>query len=89
MFNLGRLGEMQVNKVSSYFDTISGKTIALSGLIRHEASQNQEGLAFLSQIPVIGPLFSSRNFIENKSELVIFVTPKLLSTELSTAEVGL
>jgi pilus assembly protein CpaC len=80
---------VQVNKVSSYFDTISGKTIALSGLIRHEASQNQEGLAFLSQIPVIGPLFSSRNFIENKSELVIFVTPKLLSTELSTAEVGL
>lgn len=80
---------VQVNKVSSHFDTMSGKTIALSGLIRHESSQNQEGLAFLSQIPIIGPLFSSRNFIENKSELVIFVTPKLLSTELSTAEVGL
>lgn len=79
----------QVNKVSSHFDTISGKTIALSGLIRHESSQNQEGLAFLSQIPIIGSLFSSRNFIENKSELVIFVTPKLLSTELSTTEVGL
>lgn len=80
---------VQMNKVSSHFDTISGKTIALSGLIRHESSQNQEGLAFLSQIPLIGPLFSSRNFIENKSELVIFVTPKLLSTELSTAEAGL
>lgn len=75
---------VQVNKVSSHFDTISGKTIALSGLIRHESSQSQEGLAFLSRIPLLGPLFSSRNFIENKSELVIFVTPKLLSTELST-----
>lgn len=75
---------LQVNKVSSHFDTISGKTIALSGLMRHESSQSQEGLAFLSKIPLIGPLFSSRNFIENKSELVIFVTPKLLSTELST-----
>jgi pilus assembly protein CpaC len=80
---------VQVNKVSSHFDTISGKTIALSGLIRHESSQSQEGLAFLSQIPLIGALFSSRNFIENKSELVIFVTPKLLSTELSTVEEGL
>ena len=75
---------VQVNKVSSHFDTISGKTIALSGLVRHESSQSLEGLSFLSQIPIIGTLFSSRNFIENKSELVIFVTPKLLSTELST-----
>lgn len=77
---------LQMNKVSSHFDTISGKTIAISGLLRHESSQSQEGLAFLSQIPLIGSLFSSRNFIENKSELVIFVTPKLLSTELSTSE---
>ena len=79
---------VQVNKVSSHFDTISGKTIALSGLIRHESSQSAEGLPLLSQIPLLGPLFSSRNFIENKSELVIFVTPKLLSTELSTVIEG-
>lgn len=69
------------NRVSSYFDLIESKTIALSGLIKNESSQNREGLPFLSRIPILGSLFSSQEFKENKSELVIFVTPKLMRTE--------
>lgn len=65
------------NKVSSHFDLIESQTIALSGLIKNEFSESSEGLPFLKNIPILGHLFSSKNFQENKSELVIFVTPEL------------
>ena len=69
------------NRVSSFFDLIESKTIALSGLIRNETSQNSDGLPFLSRLPILGLLFSSKQFKENNSELVIFVTPKLMRNE--------
>jgi pilus assembly protein CpaC len=72
---------IQTNKVSSYFDLIKSRTIALSGLIKNEQGQNSEGLPFLRQIPVLGRLFSSHNFRESQSELIIFVTPELLKNE--------
>jgi len=67
------------NRVSSFFDLISSRTIALSGLIKSESSESTEGLPFLKDIPILGSLFSSKNFQENKSELVIFVTPELMN----------
>lgn len=66
------------NRVSSYFDLLQSRTIALSGLIKSEVSENTEGLPFLNKIPILGSLFTSKNFLENKSELVIFVTPELM-----------
>lgn len=63
------------HKVSSHFDLKKSQTIVLSGLIKSESGQSFEGLPFLSQIPILGKLFSSESFLENKTELVIFVTP--------------
>lgn len=70
-----------MNKVSSYFDMIDRKTISLSGLLKNEKSQSEAGLPFLKNIPILGELFKSKSFIENKSELVIFVTPHLVKPE--------
>jgi len=72
---------VHLTRVSTFFDLINNKTIALSGLLRSETSQNAEGLPFLKSLPVLGSLFSSRNFIEHKSEMIVFVTPRLISTE--------
>lgn len=66
------------HKVSSHFDLINSKTIALSGLIKSESGQAKDGLPFLSQVPILGSLFSSQNYLENKTELIIFVRPQLL-----------
>lgn len=69
---------LHTNRISSVFDLTNGKTIAISGLIKSEQSENSEGLPWLKNLPVLGSLFSSRNFQTNKSELVIFVTPSLM-----------
>ena len=66
------------NKVQSFFDLKEKQTIALSGLIKSEQGKSQEGLPLLSQIPVLSSLFSSKDFMENRSELIIFVTPEIV-----------
>lgn len=68
---------MLTDKVSSYFDLNKSQTIALSGLIKNNEGKSTEGLPFLSQIPILGGLFSSQDYKENKTELVIFVKPSI------------
>jgi pilus assembly protein CpaC len=69
---------MHEHKVMSHFDLIQSKTIALSGLIKNETGTANEGLPYLKDIPLLGKLFASEEFLENRTELVIFVTPELM-----------
>lgn len=66
------------NRVSSHFDLTRPQTIALSGLLKSEDGKSSEGVPLLSRLPVLGALFSSKDFRENRSELVIFVRPTIL-----------
>ncbi|QDK39038.1 type II and III secretion system protein [Bdellovibrio sp. NC01] len=69
---------IMTNRVSSHFDITSAQTIALSGLLKSEDANDGQGLPGLSRIPVIGELFGSKEFKENRSELVIFVRPSIM-----------
>ena len=70
-----------INRVSSHFDLSQPRTIALSGMIKNEEGKDSQGLPFLSRLPVLGALFSSKDFRENRSELVIFVRPSILDED--------
>lgn len=72
---------LKTNSVRSHFDLPGKRTVALSGLLREEYGRSREGIPLLSQIPVLGPLFSSQNFRQNRSELVVFVTPEIHSAD--------
>ena len=63
------------NRMQTHFDLTSSRTIALSGLIKNDESRKTSGIPGLSSIPILGSLFSSNEFKDNKSELMIFVTP--------------
>lgn len=69
------------NRVQSHFDLIRPKTIALSGLIKNETHDISDGLPWLSKIPILGPLFASKEFRNDKTELVIFVRPEIVNTD--------
>ena len=75
--------------VSSYFDLRSPRTIALSGLIKNEESQSSEGMPWLSRLPILGALFSSKDFRENRTELVIFVRPEIVDLQSAPTEAPL
>ncbi len=69
------------NKVSSFFDLPETKIIALSGLLKEVHGDSYSGMPFLSRLPILGPLFSSRDFKEKRTELVIFVKPEVMTRE--------
>lgn len=53
----------------------SGGSLALAGLISEDTRQNIDGFPGLKEIPVLGTLFRSRDFIKKETELVVIVTP--------------
>ncbi len=57
--------------------------LSLSGLIRSEDTRTESGVPILSKIPIIGSLFKSKDFRTNKTELVIFVRPRVLPNPLT------
>ncbi|WP_413558688.1 pilus assembly protein [Bdellovibrio sp. HCB209] len=67
------------NRVSSHFDLTRPQTIALSGLLQNEEGRGSNGLPMLSRIPILGALFASKDYKENRSELVIFVRPSIMT----------
>ena len=66
------------NRIESHFDLRKSRTIALSGLIKKQSKENSSGLPGLARIPILGSLFGSRDWLDRKSELVVFVTPEVL-----------
>lgn len=55
----------------------SGKTIAIAGLINENLRESLDKFPGLGDLPVLGPLFRSQEFVKGETELVIFVTPRL------------
>lgn len=56
----------------------SGGTLAFAGLISDDVRQNIDGLPGAKDIPILGTLFRSRDYIKNETELVVIVTPYLV-----------
>ena len=59
----------------------SEETLVISGLINQELSKDVQRLKFLGDIPILGALFRSKSFRDRKSELVIFITPKVFDAD--------
>lgn len=77
-FTHGGVPALKSHRIKSHFNMQEPRTIALSGLLREEQSNSQAGLPFLSRLPLVGSLFSSRQFLQNRTELIILVTPRLI-----------
>jgi type IV pilus assembly protein PilQ len=55
-----------------------GQTVVLGGILETEQRDSSKKVPMLGDIPVIGHLFKTTSKTNNKSELLIFVTPKIL-----------
>ncbi len=56
------------------------QVLVMGGLMRTDTSQTVEGIPGLMDIPYLGKLFSSESTISKKTELMIFITPHIIST---------
>ena len=56
----------------------SGGSLAMAGMIQEQTKQQINGLPGLMQLPVLGTLFKSRDYVNHQTELMILVTPYIV-----------
>jgi len=54
-----------------------GETIAIGGLIQENINKSVSGIPFLMSIPILGYLFKTVTDIKQRTELIVFLTPKI------------
>src|SRR5207302_1304837 len=59
----------------------SGQTVVLGGLITKDLEENSRRIPYLADIPVIGRLFRFDSVINTRTELLIIMTPYLVTSE--------
>ena len=58
----------------------SGETMVMGGLITETKSNSTSGLPLVNRIPILGALFGNQDYKNNRTELVLFVTPRVVDT---------
>jgi pilus assembly protein CpaC len=66
---------LRTRRAETTVEIPSGGSLALAGMIQEQTKQSINGLPGLQQIPILGALFRSRDYINHQTELMILVTP--------------
>jgi pilus assembly protein CpaC len=56
----------------------SGGSLAMAGMIQDTTRHNINGFPGLMELPILGPLFKSNDFINQRTELMVLVTPYIV-----------
>lgn len=78
-FNGFRIPALTTRNVNTTVELNEGETLALAGLLNNRVTANKEVVPLLGDIPVLGSLFRSVRYERRETELVVLVTPKLVS----------
>jgi pilus assembly protein CpaC len=66
---------IKTRRAETTLEIPSGGSMAMAGLIQDQTKQAINGLPGLSQLPVLGTLFRSRDYVNSQTELMVLVTP--------------
>jgi pilus assembly protein CpaC len=66
---------IRVRRADTTVEIPSGGALAMAGMIQEQTKQAINGIPGLQQLPVLGALFRSRDYVNNQTELMILVTP--------------
>lgn len=69
---------IQQRQIQSTVAVQDGQTVALGGLIRDSQRATSRGIPYLSRIPVLGFLFGQKGDVGERTELLIFITPRVI-----------
>ena len=66
---------IRTRRAETTLEIPSGGSMAMAGLIQQQTKQAINGLPGLDQVPVLGQLFRSQDYVNNETELMVLVTP--------------
>jgi type IV pilus assembly protein PilQ len=73
---------INTNEVATQVLVGNGETVVLGGIFQSQVSTQITKTPFLGDIPYLGRLFKRTDYIDERSELLIFITPKIVKNDL-------
>ncbi|MFZ5876411.1 MAG: type IV pilus secretin PilQ [Nitrospirota bacterium] len=55
----------------------NGETVVIGGIVVNSSSRSENGIPWLSKIPLLGWLFKKQSTVESQNELLVFITPTI------------
>ena len=74
----GGIPSIDTREVQTQILVDNGQTVVLGGIYEQEKTNEVDRVPFFGDLPIIGALFRQTREVDDKSELLIFVTPKIL-----------
>lgn len=73
-------GQPSINKKESMTEVLvkDGETTVIGGIVITDKNNQEKGIPFLKDIPLLGWFFRSTSVSDTQQELLIFITPKIL-----------
>jgi pilus assembly protein CpaC len=69
---------IKTRRAETTLEIPSGGAMAMAGLIQDQTKQAINGMPGLMQLPILGTLFRSRDYVNNQTELMVLVTPYIV-----------
>ena len=57
----------------------NGGTVVIGGIFELTETSDESRIPLLGEVPVVGALFRTRNRVANKTEMLVFITPKMIT----------
>ncbi len=73
----------KTRKVDTTVELMDGETLVIAGLLNNTSSKTNNQVPFLGDIPILGFLFKQVEDTKDDTELIIFITPKIVNTPQS------
>jgi general secretion pathway protein D len=78
---------IQQRRFHSTVSVADGQTVALGGLIRANRTRTNSGVPLLADIPVLGAAFRNSTRTVRRTELIVFLTPRIVRTSADAASI--
>jgi pilus assembly protein CpaC len=66
---------VRTRRAETTLEIPSGGSMAMAGLIQNQTKQAVNGIPGVDQLPILGALFRSQDYVNNETELMVLVTP--------------
>lgn len=70
---------LRVRRADTTVEVGSGQTFAIAGLFQRQETRSIDKTPVIGDVPILGELFKSKRFQRNETELVILITPYLVT----------
>ncbi len=79
--------EIQNRTIKTDLSLHDGQTVVIGGMIQQNRNDSNEGVPYLKDIPVLGLLFKSQSVSNDRTELLVFITPYVVSSDSDAASI--